>query len=451
MEKLQTEVNEAIRADPAVESLGSYIGAGYGWVLSNGTALASLKPPGERPGIQAVIERLRTRLARITGIRAFFTPMQDLQLGTQNSASRYQYTLTGPDPAELFRWADMMRRRMQGMHDVLTDVIANNEETGLEAGIELDRVRAAALGITPVAVDNTLYDAFGQREIRTIYLPHNYSRVIMEVNPAQQTDPSVFNQIYVPGSGTGAVPLAALMRPRRAHGAVWMAHLGQYPAVTISFDMAHGVSLGQAIAAIRKLEVEMHLPGEIRADFRGEAGEATKSGAREAMLFAAAVFAVYVVLGVLYESTVHPFTILMTLPSAIFGALLALWLTGTQFTIITSIGCILLVGMVMKNAIMMVDFALDAERREGMAPRQAIRLAAELRARPILMTTLVAILTALPLALGTGPGFEIRQPLGIAMVGGLAASQILTLTSTPVIYLLMDRLRPRRRSAPVAA
>jgi multidrug efflux pump subunit AcrB len=314
----------------------------------------------------------------------------------------------------------------------------------LQAGLTIDRTRAAAMGVTPLAVDNTLYDAFGQRWVRLIYLPMNYTRVVMEVDPAAGDDPAVFQNIYVPGTGTAQVPLASVVRPFRAHAPMWVNHSDQFPSATISFDTRPGVALGDAMTAIHEAERAINLPGEIKAGFKGEAGEAAKSGARQIALFVGAVIAVYIVLGMLYESFAHPFTILSTLPPALFGALLALWATRFEFTLIASIACVLLVGMVMKNAIMMVDFALELQRGRGLAPRDAIRLAASQRARPIVMTTLVAILSAVPLAIGTGPGHELRQPLGIASIGGLMASQVLTLYSTPVIYLLVANLQQRR-------
>jgi multidrug efflux pump subunit AcrB len=442
MAALQRAVSATILDDPAVDGLNSYIGTDNGSVLSNGEMLVALKAPGERKlTIQQVIQRLRERLAKVEGVRTFFTPIQDLALGVQNSASRYQYTLTASDPDHLAQWSNTMRQAMAGLKATLTDVIASNELAGLQAGLEIDRVRAAAMGVTPLAVDNTLYDAFGQRQVRTIYLPHNFSRVVLEAGPAMRADPASLNSLYVPGTAGGQVPLAALTRVGRGHAAMWMVHSGQFPAVTISFDTVPGVSIGQAIGSIRALERSLHLPDDIHAEFRGEAGEATKTGAQQMLLFLAAIFAVYVVLGVLYESYAHPVTILTTLPPAIFGALLALRIVGIEFTLITTIGCILLVGMVMKNAIMLVDFALQAERHDRLAPFDAIVLAARQRVRPIVMTTFVAVLSAVPLAIGTGPGFELRQPLGVSIVGGLLASQLLTLYTTPVIYLLVGRLR----------
>jgi multidrug efflux pump subunit AcrB len=500
MERLQRSVTSALLKDPAVESLASYIGTDDGFPLSNGFITVSLKPLEQRKAsIDQVIDRMRTDLAGIRGIRLFFKPWQDLQLGVENTASRYQYALIGSDPDELWRWSEVMRHQMLAMPE-LTDVITTAEASGLEAGLTVDRQRAAAFGVTQVAINNTLYDAFGQRQIATIYLPFNYARVVLEAEPRFQAGPAMLRDLFVlggpksqpsnqqslilghagttgaspqigvlgavasgatnpqsaanptvnttsalPGSSINAqVPLAMLMHPRRAHAAMWLRHSEQFPSVTLSFDLRPGVSIGDAMAKIRQASERVHLPDDIKAEFRGEAAEASTSWHTEMLLFIGAVFTVYVVLGILYESYAHPFTILTTLPSAAFGALLALLLTNTQFTLITAIACILVVGIVMKNAIMMVDFALSAQRHDMLSAQEAIRQAARLRVRPIVMTTLVTILSAVPIALSTGPGHEVRQPLGIATVGGLLIAQLVTLYTTPVIYQLVERLRAIR-------
>jgi multidrug efflux pump subunit AcrB len=500
MERLQRTVSRTILKDPVVEGLASYIGTNDGSPLNNGFMTVSLKPLQERKlSIDQVMTRLRGELAGIPGVRTFFKPWQDLQLGAENSASRYQYTLTGSDPDDLWRWSEVMRRQMLAMPE-LTDIITTAEVAGLEAGLTVDRLRASAFGVTQTAINNTLYDAFGQRQIATIYLPFSYSRVVLDVDPAFQVGPAVLRNMFVlgtaapaanshslilgqasagsvnpqvgvlgaassaavgrqpavstnpnvrsslPGSSVNAqVPLATITRPVRTHAHMWLRHSEQFPSITLSFDLRPGVSIGEAITKIRDVAANAHLPDDIKAEFRGEAAEASKSWVKQALLFLAAVFTIYIVLGMLYESYVHAFTILSTLPSATFGALLALMLTQTEFTLVTAIACVLVVGMVMKNAIMMVDFALAARRQETLSARASIRRAARLRVRPIVMTTLVTVLAAIPIAFGTGPGHELRQPLGIATLGGLLVSQVLTLYTTPVIFLLVERLRLRRK------
>jgi multidrug efflux pump len=447
MERLQQRVDATVLADPAVAALSSYMGGG---VMSTGNLWVGLQPLAVRGvPIQAVIDRLRTRLRRIEGIRVFLNPVQDLNIGLAGSAARYQYRLTGTDVDQVVRAGEALRQRMVHLPELI-DVIGNvDTRAGLQAGLTVDRMQAGRFGITPLAVDNTLYDAFGQRQVGLIYLPLSYSKVVMEVDPRLQADPSGFASLYVPGGDGAQVPLGQLTRLFRAHTPMWVRHAEQFPTMTLSFDTKPGVSIGQAIAAIRAAQATLDLPGEVKTEFTGEAGEASASGLRQLLLFLGAVGAVYIVIGVLYESYAHPLTILSTLPAASFGALLALFLTHTEFTIMTAIACILVVGMVMKNAILVVDFALEAERREGLPPALAIRRAALLRVRPITMTMLVAVLSAVPLAIGTGAGHELRQPLGIAIVGGLLVAQLLTLYTTPVVYVLIDRLRarPSRRMA----
>jgi hydrophobe/amphiphile efflux-1 (HAE1) family protein len=441
MEDVQRAVGTAIQQDPAVSGLVSYIGEGNGGALSIGQMLVALKPPEQRNlDIQKVIVRLRERMAGISGVQVFFVPLQDLNLGVQSGSARYQYTMWGVDGEEVTRAAEGMIRRVRALPQV-TDVIASWETGGLQAGLTIDRWRAAALGVTSVAIDNTLNDAFGQRQVNLLFLPTNYSRVIYEVEPQASVDPSVLNQLYVATASGSAVPLSALTRPKRAHAPMWVRHSAQFPSATISFDTKPGVPIGEAITAIRAAEAAARLPDEIKAEFRGEAKEADNSRWKQMMLFAAALVAIYIALGVLYESYIHPLTILSTLPPTVFGALLALWVANIQFTLVTSIACILLVGMVMKNAIMMIDFALEAQRRRNLDVGDAIREAAQLRIRPITMTMLAAILSAVPIAIGTGPGFELRQPLGIAIVGGLIVAQFFTLYTTPTIYVIMDDLR----------
>jgi hydrophobe/amphiphile efflux-1 (HAE1) family protein len=446
MEGRQREVGTAILQDEAVSGLVSYIGEGNGGALSIGTLIVALKPLEQRLPISQVIARLREKMAGIDGVRVLFVPMQDLNLGAQSGSARYQYTLWGIDGDQVARAGDNMLRRFRTLPQV-RDIVQSWETSGLQAGITIDRLRAAALGVTPVAIDNTLNDAFGQRQINLVYFPSNFARVIFEIDQTAAVDPSILNELYVRGNGGRAVPLSAMTRPKRAHAPMWLRHYGQFPAVTISFDTGAGATIGDAVKAIRAAEADAGLPDEVRAEFRGEAAETEKSGGQQGLLYIGAIIAIYIVLGVLYESFVHPLTILSVLPSTIFGALLALWAAGITFTLVTSIACILLVGIVMKNAIMMVDFALALERSQQLDATEAIRLAAQQRLRPIVMTMFAAILSAVPLAIGRGPGFELRQPLGVAIVGGLLMAQLFTLYTTPVVFVMIDKLRRKAGSS----
>jgi multidrug efflux pump subunit AcrB len=447
MREQQRTVIDRIRRDPAVSGLSSWISDGSGGSLSLGSMVVALKPLDQRKlDIQKVIARLKARTSDIQGVRTFFVPFQDLNIGTQSSDGRYQYTMWGTNNGKVFAAANDMVTRIRALPQV-TDVVSSWETSGLQAGLTIGRHYAATFGVTATAVDSILNDAFSQRQLNTLYLRDNFSRVILEVDPEAQTDPSVFQRLYVPGRAGTQVPLAAITRPWRAHANMWVRHSMQFPSYTISFDTKPGFSISEAIDAIRQTEADAHLPGEVKAEFRGEAAEAAKVGLGQVALFILAVVAIYLVLGVLYESYVHPLTILSILPPTVFGALLALWIAGLPFTVISSIACILVVGMVMKNAIMMVDFALEGQRQNGLSARDAISLAARQRARPIVMTMLVSALSALPLVWGLGPGHELRQPIGITLVGGLFAAQLVTLYTTPVMYLILESLRQRMMPA----
>ena len=451
MKELQQDAAAAVAADPAVAGVASTIGRG---VVSVGAMLVNLKPLEVRKqSVEQVIERLRASLAKIHGVRTFFVPAQDIQIGASGGLARYQYALTGLDKNEVARWSRIMLRHVQQLPQI-ADAIWNYDTAGIEAGLSINRMRAARAGVSVADLDNVLYDWLGQRQIKTIRFPIVFHRVVLEVEPRFREDPKDLTQLLF----EQGVPSDAISTRRRDHTPMWITHISQLPSIVIGFNVPLGVSISQAQAAIKQAEIDVGLPPDIRTEFRGEAHEAQLARSAEPFLFLAAAIAVYIILGMLYESYAHPFTILSTLPSATLGALLALTVTRTQFTLITAIACILLVGIVMKNAIMMVDFALDAERRLGLAPQAAIRRAGALRFRPIVMTTMAALGGALPLAFGTGPGSELRQPLGIAIVGGLLLSQFVTLYTTPAVYLAVDalgrrlrRLRATKAPAPQAA
>ncbi|MCO5129305.1 MAG: efflux RND transporter permease subunit [Xanthobacteraceae bacterium] len=448
MQSRQAEIAAAIKADPDVTGVVSVIGAGTVNPTTNvGRLVLTLTPRGERKaGIAEVVERLKSRVADVPGMTVYFQPVQDIQIGTQASRSQYQYTLTATDAAEVTLWAGKLVQEMR-RDPLFRDVSSEAQEGGLRAMLDIDRTRAGQLGVSLQAVTDTLNDAFAQRQISTIYGQANQYRVVLEALPEDQRDPTVLSKLYVPGTGGAQVPISAIATLKRSTAPLVISHHAQFPAVTLSFNLGHGESLGDAINAIKTIEQRIGMPGNIVGLFSGDAAEFSRSLAGQPWLILAAIITIYIVLGVLYESYIHPITILSTLPSAGVGAILALMLVGEDLSVIGLIGIILLMGIVKKNAIMMIDFALDAERHRGLSPYDAIVQACRLRFRPIMMTTLAALFGALPLALESGTGAELRFPLGVSIIGGLLLSQLLTLYTTPVIYLALDRLNRRIEKA----
>jgi multidrug efflux pump len=437
----QHALADAVLTDPDVETVASFIGSdGTNPTMNSGRLSIALKPRDHRKAnVEEVITRLREKVASVEGIQLFFQPVQDLQIDTRTSRTQFQYTLEDANPAELAEWAPKVLAALQKLPE-LRDVASDQSTAGLQEVVTIDRDTASRLGVATQTIDDTLYDAFGQRQISTIFTQLNQYRVILQVKPEFQQSAEALQKLYVRTANGDQVPLSAVAHFEQTQTSLAIGHQGQFPSVTLSFNLATGRALGEAVNAIHLAEAQMELPAGVHAEFQGTAQAFQDSLASEPLLILAALITVYIVLGVLYESYIHPITILSTLPSAGVGAFLALMLCRTDFSIIALIGIVLLIGIVKKNAIMMIDFALEAEREQGMSPRDAIYQACLLRFRPIMMTTFAALLGGLPLALGTGTGSELRRPLGISIVGGLLISQVLTLYTTPVVYLYMTRL-----------
>ena len=444
MSRLQQQLVDVVIQDPAVENVSSFIGVdGTNTTLNSGRIQINLKPLDERKeSATEVIRRLQTKLDSVQGIQLFLQPLQDLTVEDRVSRTQFQYALEDPNQTELATYTRRMVDELSKEHD-LTDVASDLQDEGLGAQLVIDRDTASRLGIAMADIDNTLYDAFGQRQVSTMFTQLNQYHVVMEVAPNFQTDPNMLNTLYVKSGNGTQVPLSMLAHWEQTRTQLAIGHQGQFPSTVISFNLAPGKALGDAVKAVRAVEQRINMPGSINASFQGTAAAFQSSLANEPLLILAALVTVYIVLGVLYESYIHPITIISTLPSAGVGALLALMITRVEFSVIALIGIILLIGIVQKNAIMMIDFALAAERTEGKSAEEAIFQACLLRFRPILMTTMAALLGGLPLALGGGVGAELRVPLGVSIVGGLIVSQMLTLFTTPVVYLYFDKLAQR--------
>jgi multidrug efflux pump subunit AcrB len=440
MAAIQQQVIAQALKDPAVSTVGAYIGAGGATSTENqGRIFLALKPKPQRAPIMSVIARLDTEMRGIPGVRLFMQPVQDINIGGRLTATQYQYTLSDIDATELNKWAPIIQNALSKVPEI-TDLASDQQSAAPQLTLAINRDTASRLGIDAAQIDSVLYDAFGQRPISQLYTSLNQYYVIMEVPPGFQLGPNALQRIYIRSQKSGMVPLSELVTQHETLAPLSINHQGQFPSVTLSFNLKGDAPLGPAVSAINKAMQSLHVPTTLQASFQGNAQAFQSSLSSTPILIVAALIAVYIVLGMLYENTVHPLTIISTLPSAGAGALLVLLVFGFGLDVMGIIGIILLIGIVKKNGIMLVDFALDAERHRGLTPEQSIYEACRLRFRPILMTTMCALLGGLPLMLSNGTGSELRKPLGYAMVGGLVVSQVLTLFTTPVVYIYMDKL-----------
>ena len=446
----QNQVTQIVQHDPAVGSVTSVVGSGGGGSINTGRMFITLKPRKERNVTATqVVARIRGKTARIPGIGVFLQAAQDISIGGRATKGQYIYSLVGPSQEDLNTYVPKLMAALQ-KNPKLKDLTTDQQQNGLQSNVVVDRVKAAQLGIQPQQIDSALYSAFGQREVSVVYNDRDQFHVVLEASPQYLAEPTALNKIYVAGTTGIQVPLSTIARIETTNTPTAINHQGQFPAVTFSFNLDPGTSLGQATQIIEQAARSVRLPDTIRGSFQGTAQVFQDSLSSQPLLILTAIIAVYIVLGILYESYIHPVTILSTLPSAGLGALLALLLWKVDLSIVSIIGIILLIGIVKKNAIMMVDFAIEAEREQNLSPADAIYQACIVRFRPIMMTTLAAMFGAIPLATGQGDGSEIRQPLGVAIIGGLVVSQLLTLYTTPIIYLYLDRFQqPRHAPAPL--